>query len=378
MTGIFDKVKKKKEREENKEKRSTYKAPIDSDQRAKGFKEIEKSIDVLVKLKCLNPNYKPTYHPLGIIAAGGNANTSLAPSTVVRYEEVMTKMLDFLILIQDYSSAMILYHTKCPPKPTSISVHSAILFLRYMVHKKDERVKDPFTEEDYLLPDKRPLYAVQQWQGLSTVGIYRTTLGFIHRLYSGSGEADTDGTYFAECQECRKVTCLEKIKQGHGCLAHGGNPRYFRTGCPATAGQFKTALFAANRYIAENYDVHSTIALLPSELREIRASLFQTQEKPVEKLMLWCMIIIGVRLYLRIDEVLSLQMHSFLPQYFLVNRRKKHITSIVVKIRGKTDREDRYFHLWDDYNSPDLSAPLPLPLRSVSAERPGGRDVPLN
>src|SRR5210317_2440470 len=60
-------------------------------------------------------------------------------------------------------------------------------------------------------------------------------------------------------------------------------------------------------------------------------------------LMYWCIIILGVRLFLRIEEILKIQIESF-QQDFCVVRGKK-ILSLCICIKGKTDRDDKFFQV---------------------------------
>jgi hypothetical protein len=50
--------------------------------------------------------------------------------------------------------------------------------------------------------------------------------------------------------------------------------------------------------------MRSTIAFLPSELRQIRKHLLSSNR--LECLMLWVIIVLGIKWFLRIDEVLEL------------------------------------------------------------------------
>ena len=54
-------------------------------------------------------------------------------------------------------------------------------------------------------------------------------------------------------------------------------------------------------YIENHYEARSTYALLPYQVRELSEYLVANNDH--ESLMLWTMIIVGIKLFMRIDEV---------------------------------------------------------------------------
>jgi hypothetical protein len=103
-----------------------------------------------------------------------------------------------------------------------------------------------------------------------------------------------------------------------------------------------------NTYVENMYEMRSTIAFLPGELRDIHNHLLSHNN--LKYLMLWVIIIVGVKLFLRIDEALDLK---YEPAYFVV--KDCNIESLLVKMKGKCD--DKWLHaLCDDKDCTKLSA----------------------
>jgi hypothetical protein len=69
--------------------------------------------------------------------------------------------------------------------------------------------------------------------------------------------------------------------------------------------------------------------------------------------MLWVIILVGTKLFLRIDEVLYLQMEAFLPHHFVV--KSGDVVSLLVEIKGKRDKQKIHFNLTDDDVCPEFS-----------------------
>jgi hypothetical protein len=60
-----------------------------------------------------------------------------------------------------------------------------------------------------------------------------------------------------------------------------------------------------------------------------------------------------MKLFQRVDEVLSMKYEDFLEDYFVV---KEHdIESLCAKIKGKTDVTSKHFAIWDDKECPEFS-----------------------
>jgi hypothetical protein len=72
-------------------------------------------------------------------------------------------------------------------------------------------------------------------------------------------------------------------------------------------------------YAICHYEVRSTIAFLPSEICEIREiRKFLLLSNRIECLMLWVIIIVGIKEFLSIDKVLELTYEQFMTKHFFV------------------------------------------------------------
>ena len=84
-------------------------------------------------------------------------------------------------------------------------------------------------------------------------------------------------------------------------------------------------------YCENHYEARSTYAFLPGQLRDIRDYLLASND--IHKLMLWTMIIVGVKLFLRIDEVIAMKVDDFKTDYFVVTT--DNVEGLCVQIKGK-------------------------------------------
>jgi hypothetical protein len=70
-------------------------------------------------------------------------------------------------------------------------------------------------------------------------------------------------------------------------------------------------------------------------------------------MMLWTIIIVGVKEFLRVDEVLDLTVEQFLQNYFVITA--ENVQGLALYVQGKTDEDRANLAMWDDSECPDLS-----------------------
>lgn len=337
---------------------------LTSEERAAGLSAIENRI---LDLNRANINSVPLVtvprnHPNQV------PNVKISTSTLERYTTAYKGFLDFLILMEDYDSAMLLHPTKCPSYPLPVSDELAIIYMRYHVMERGDTVIHPKTGQPVVIRKRnnQRFHAVGDWRAISTLGIFRSALSFLHSRYDCCR-----GTYVQQCPQCHAIP-LAQIQKGESCEHHPNDSRYWRRGNVINSEEFKLHMRLMEKYIDENYESRSTVALFPSELRKIRNYLMAMND--LNGLMLWCLIILGVRLYLRVDEVLSLTIESFIPEYFVVKRRQ--VMTLCVKVKGKTDQDYQHFQVFDDLECPELSAVRPLLLFLAASGRKQGYIFP--
>jgi hypothetical protein len=316
---------------------------ITDDARVLGFTAIE----ARTALYARDPLSEANDAPIEIAGRNteGIGTDRAAISTIARYQTVWNGLLDYSIMMEDYDSGIILHRTSCPRRPLPISEDTAISYMKYRVLEAGSEVKHHTSNRPVLKPDKTPLLSLGDWKSAGSLGIYRSALSKLHSAYD-----TTKGEYNQACLECRKIP-LARVCKSEGCKNHPGSPQYWSSGSVTKASNFQTQIDLLQEYAESNYEARSTVAFLPGELRAIRTYLLAANT--LESLQLWCIIIIGVRLFLRIDEVLTLRMDAFKPEYFVV--KGKEVISLLLLIQGKRDKRPVNFNLWDDHICPDLS-----------------------
>ena len=277
-------------------------------------------------------------------------NDKAKNTTITRYEMIWTKTLDYCIENKHWESAMLFYREGCPSNPFPMDEEVAINHMRYRTFEKGTILKHYKSNEPVMGTNGKAIQCVGEWRSSSTVGLYRAAISKVSNAYE-----TTQGTYKKCCADCAKIP-IQRVRKGEGCSNHPGEPHYWPRGNVSTSQEFKKHINACIEYAEEHYDLRSTIALLPSQVRALRRYLLSSNRQ--DHLMLWVIIILGIKLFLRIDEVLEMKYEQLLEQYFVVS--ENDVESLLAKIKGKRDSDWLHFALWSDLDCPEFSPVAPL------------------
>jgi hypothetical protein len=181
----------------------------------------------------------------------------------------------------------------CPNDPIPVKLRTAILYMQFRVNKKGNPLKDLKTGEIVDNVDKKAVYCMGDWQGKSTVGIFRSAMSKLHNSYE-----TTKGGYIEACDDCRKIN-KDAVRKGEGCMRHPGDPHYWRRGNVTKDEEFKKSIQDWQDYAEQNYEARKSAQLLPGEVRDIRTHLLSFND--LYHLMLWTIIILGIKMFLHVE-----------------------------------------------------------------------------
>jgi hypothetical protein len=266
-------------------------------------------------------------------------------SSMERCETVWQGLLDWSVANKDWESGIILHRPSCPANPLPVNLDLAIHHMRHRTCEKGAVLRNHKTDEPILL-DGSPVLCCGDWRSVSSVGMFRSALSKLH-----SHCKTTKGEHVERCAECNKIP-PEDARKGEGCRRHPGKPDHWPRGCPSSSAEFKTKINQSTNYVENTCEMRSTIAFLPGKLRDIRNHLLSHND--LKHLMLWMIVILGVKVFLRIDEVLELDHEQFLKECFVV--KGSDVESLLTKIKGKRDDNWVHFAIWDDKDCPEFSA----------------------
>jgi hypothetical protein len=292
-----------------------------------------------------------TNSPKVVIEGGDKRNQRMGTdraekTSIQRYESIWHHLLQFCVLIGDYDSGIILARDLCPSDPLPVSVDTIINFMRFRVTKTGEPLVDHASCQAINDIDGNALVCLGDWQSAVSVKLVATALSKLHSHYT-----TTSGDYKDKCDACFNKG-LEAARRGEGCDRCLSEPRYWRKGNPTHSPVFKNKHSMLQTYAKQVYEVRHTFAFLPGELRDIR--LFLLSSNTLWGLMIWTIIICGVKGFLRVEEAINMDYSQFQQDYFVVTA--DDVKGLAYWVYGKSDHEKISLAMWDDDECPDFSA----------------------
>ena len=307
---------------------------ISLEKRLKGLKDIE------ALSRKLGMGHKPSEPQQGKKANSNNeyANDRAKDSTIARYGSVWEAFTTYCIATGDLRSATMCFPPATIKDPCSPSLKTAINFARYCVYSKDTIHNCFFTKKPVkFIGSRKPVKCIGRWSAPSTLELFSTALRKKSSFFTL-----TVGAYEEECREC---IALHKKKSKFGCMrGHYTTPCLMPRGGIAENSTFKTQMSLLTAYIEDHYVSRHTHAYHPKQLRSLR--LYLLSKNSMEGLMVWTLLLVAIKQFLRICEATTLTHDSF--DMTLASVSKNSVKSLVTKIRGKKDTKDVYLQLWND------------------------------
>ena len=333
-------------------------------------------------------------------------HVNLSASTKKVYKANWAEMTRFFYLIGCYQSAMLVDRAVCPSDPLPFRPESFSLYLTYRCAKKGIPLLHPKTGTQIYDVNGKPLVTVGGWSAPSMLYKCHASVWFLHQqVYPET----CSGPYVQECSDCARLNLRQFLReQGRdisadlqpflgkekeqsesnnvatcnfimqtcgfypSCLVHANKPPLISTGNVLEHPVAKNTYEAWLKMKTNQHKVKGCGQLYPTELRMIRTYLLG--EGDMASLQLWVMILLGVRLFLRCDELITLRMDNFQDSYWGGSRsdesppdarligsltkcqvvNESSIESITVEVQGKTDRHPKRLVLLSDYEDTDF------------------------
>jgi hypothetical protein len=244
-----------------------------------------------------------------------------------------------LYIVGDYESAIIFDQSRsgyvgiCQNKATAASHETCFHFLWFMVLPSGALLKQMQFSTPLLDRNGNPMACCGCWGGESSDILAQSAIAKVHGHFEM-----LRNVYEDFCTACREKTCL----------THSA-PRMLRKGCPTKTKLWENAVKGLLQYIKDYSERCATVAFLPCDLRTIKdciRKLFANNIDGKFYLMIWTIILVGVKQFLLINEVLAKTLENFAPD--LTNVTESNIVALINSVRGKSDTARVFLMLWDD------------------------------
>jgi hypothetical protein len=223
---------------------------------------------------------------------------------------------------------------------------SIMLYLGWQYGEKHSALTVRSTGESVLDATGKVVYCTGQWNSPDNADKIQSTIKALHDLYP-----DLRGNLVESCEDC-----LEKTKTHIGtqlytaCETHAGMPRLRSAGNVISCKEWRDEKDFW-KVARSSYQQKGNVQLLPSEIRQLRALLLS--DGSIYGLQKYVMIILGIKLFLRADELISLRVESFDVSLFLVDRDRGP-SALCVKIQVKNDVTPYHMVLWAESEYPEF------------------------
>jgi hypothetical protein len=281
---------------------------------------------------------------LGKDSEEGTPNDKCLCKSLLRYAQVWFACLQICIMAGLYQCAIIFDRENCPRYPVPMSALAMDICLRYLTGPKGSVLTYPGTDDPVFIAgtDQRIL-CLGTSKSISSIMLFRNAISKVHSKYR-----TTNGQYQEQCQLC--VDCVNETgDRSRGCHFHPRGPELMRQGNP-----IKDAIAKASSDIAKGAasKPRQAVALRPAEVRKLRHHLLKGGTW--FELMLWTLMILGIKGFLRAEENITLRVEDFPPEYF--KAQNNFIQRLCMKINGKKDHYDVMLAIFDDNECPELSS----------------------
>ena len=170
---------------------------------------------------------------------------------------------------------------------------------------------------------------------------------FSGALYCIHIASKQNGHYREMCDECRDLPVSERHK---GCDSHAGTPFLLTSGSPQTDLTFINASERIKNELA-GYVPKPCGQLLPCHVCKIRTCLVSTNS--LVDLQTMVMIMVGICLFFRFDDLDGLTAEYFIPEQFVFDPAG-NIMGMCLKVFGKSDKDWVTLMLWTDDECPEF------------------------
>jgi hypothetical protein len=302
-----------------------------------------------------------------------------AESTVSKYYKLLHQLARFSLLVHCDQTSLFLFRDLCPDMPGPVVVSTLCAFMSYKMCQAGTVVKHHLTGEPVMSHIGHEIVADGGWNEGSTMEALHTALNRLHNLYP-----DLLGSkipYKSHCADCANLFShrVDPASPPHPCskcfAVHGITSQVLSRGNVINDGGFQKHLVVMQKLMKAHLS-EGCIQLVPGDVRDFRSHLIH--ESPgdhshsLRNLQVYSMILVGINLFLRSDELLKLEFSDFVPSLTSFNSAVKKINYLVFKVKGKSDVHVHHLKLWSNKSHPELCPVTHLLLYIAMAGRTDG------
>jgi len=230
--------------------------------------------------------------------------------TVLSYTAYLEEMLLVAYLVGDYRSAALLNRDLCPENPFPLTPSFVEIYYSFKCGEPGVPICYPNTTRQIRTNGQNSvLKSVGTWHAPTCLNKLHGAVGALESLY-----AHMHTEYEEICDHCVRANQLRPEADTTArsdwlsCPDHAGRPVLVARGSVLRSLQV-IGVHEKWKMLLGKHKVRGNIALLPSQVRQIRLHLVNIND--LECLQTYVMMIVGIKLFLRAEELCDLMIDKF-------------------------------------------------------------------
>uniref|UniRef100_A0A7S1YFQ7 Uncharacterized protein n=1 Tax=Grammatophora oceanica TaxID=210454 RepID=A0A7S1YFQ7_9STRA len=294
--------------------------------------------------------------------------------SINQYRRYWLELGRFATKLKDWRTAAICNDDLRPEKPLPADPKTILRWLQFKCTPHNTVVCEPHTGEPYRWPDGTEMKGGKYfWKAGVNLDRAKTAINMLHNPFELCR-----GDYFGACRECVRANPghLDFTRPGRVwkcCVNHSRGGALLRPlGSPMTDPALKNEFNTLHNRLTNNHVVQGCVQLTPNQIRKLRSHLMTSGgSHKLFNHQTYVMILLGIKLFLRADELVTLKFENFRIDCFSVSRNPARINSLVVWVKGKGDTQAVSLRLYRDDDNPEFCPIRHLMLYIVAAKLKG-------
>jgi hypothetical protein len=222
--------------------------------------------------------------------------------------------------------------------------------------------------------DGSPMMGCGSWNASVNLRRARTAIQMVHAPFE-----HCRGVYTLPCDDCLSANQpsdgdaggLLDFTKGRAwlhCGYHTAGSALRVRGDPTLQKNCSDFFNGREKYLDSTHDIRGNVQLTACQVRQLRSALLNTGMRKgglktkLKNLQTYLMLLLGIKLFLRADEVVTLQLSQFRTDCAIVDKEVCRIDRLVVWVKGKTDKKPVNLCLYRDDENPEF-----CPIRHLMA-----------
>ena len=274
-----------------------------------------------------------------------------------KYQQYWRELGRFAVKIGDYRTAAICSDAHRPTEPMSADPETVTMWFCYKAQAEGTPVLQPRKTVTAKWKDGTDILAVGQWKASVNIVKAQTAIRTLHHNFTFCR-----GKYIPKCQRCVAANTtngvLDSSQTGQNwksCDRHSGRAALHPEGNVMDDEHLSSKFKSLMKILKNDHTVKGNVQLLPSHVRKLRAFLLsQSGPGAAHSQQNYVMLLLGIKLFLRADELLSLKFENFTTNCFAVETNPERIDRLVLWVKGKSDTDKVWLSLYRDDENPEF------------------------